>query len=726
MKKLLYFFLVSVALLAACKKDSKETMRPLDITDFLPNSGNPGTVVTIRGTGFSSQLNNNQVAFNGTAARILSANDTALIVQAPDKGITGPLSVTINGHTVTGDTYTYQELSVHGISPGNGPAGTNIYITGAGFTSLDSPAVVTINGQRAIVSNANDTLLVATVPAGAGSGPIEVSVNGQHGKGPDFTFQSITKIKPATGGAGTVVTITGDGFSTDPASDLVTFNGKPAVVNSATPTTLVVTAPTGVQTGPVAVTINGQKTTGPVFTVMPPPFIASVAPLSGPVGTLVTIKGDYFSTLTDEDIVTVNGTVVNVASADAKQLTFTVPAGMSSGATKVVVNNQAVNGPVFTIQALGISQLLPDNGLDGTVVTVKGTGFDPVAANNQVTIGGLSVTVTDATDTTLTITMPTGFTTNALKITTGSLSATGPLFRRAGVTTFYKGSLVGYSYQNNGLVIDSKGNIFLGTGSQIGKIAQDGTGVLFAGGSSGGNTDGVGTAAKFGSIAGMAIDANDVMYVSDGVYSSIRKVMPDGTVTTLVSGLSFNPRYITLDPQGNLYVASEYNGIYVVPAGTSTIKLVRGAGTINQMAYANGFLFYGAGDANVVYRINATTGDFAQLTGTFYQGGFIDGPPGVGRLYGPGSEVYDPVAKVIYAIDGYNYAIRTISPDNGTIGTLTGAGGTHQSFKGGYKDGTLQEALFGMNSNSAIIVDKNGNIYLMDSNNQAIRKIILK
>lgn len=724
MKHFLYILACAAILLTACKKNHDEMAVPLSITGFLPNSGNPGTVVTIRGTGFGASMDANKVAFNGVVASVVSVNDTMLVVQAPATGTTGPLTVSAGTHTTTGTVYTYQALSIHSISPANGPEGTNIYITGAGFSSLEGPATVTVNGQQAIVSNSNDTLLTAIVPAGAGSGAVEVSVNSTHAKGPEFTFQSIAKIKPTKGGAGTLVTISGTGFSTTPVNNVVAFNGQAATVVNATATMLQVLVPEQVKAGPVSITINGQKTSGPVFTPVPPPVIKSVAPLSGPIGSMVTINGENFSQVTDEDTVTINGKTTVILSATEAQLVLTVPSGTTSGILKVAVNGQFVNGPQYTVQALGVSKLLPDNGLAGSVITMKGVGFDKIAANNSVSINGISVTVNEATDTTLVVTMPVGVTTGPLKVTTGTLSAIGPVFRKAGVSLYYKGPMAQGAIR--GLVIDSKGNMFTAGNGFVGKITPDGNGSVFAGGTESGNVDGNGTNARFWAISGMAIDAQDNLYVGDAFNNNIRKITPAGQVTTVYANMSFQPKYLSIDAAGNLYAGSDYNGVYKITPGGTQITQVSRVGVQSLFALYNGYLFTTNFDGAVVQRITMSTGEFLSFAGVFYQGDYVDGPRGVGKLNGPASLTYDPVSGLLYLVDNYNFSIRAVSPADGTISTITGSGGTYQPWHGGNKDGTLQEALLSPTSSSPITVDKAGNIYLMEENLGQIRKITLQ
>jgi len=79
---------------------------------------------------------------------------------------------------------------------------------------------------------------------------------------------SIFALSPNNGPVGTSVTIYGDGFSTTPSQNTVTFNGTAATVSSSTLTTIVTTVPTGATTGTVSVTSpNGSANSPSPFTV---------------------------------------------------------------------------------------------------------------------------------------------------------------------------------------------------------------------------------------------------------------------------------------------------------------------------------------------------------------------------------------------------------------------------------------------------------------------------
>lgn len=104
------------------------------------------------------------------------------------------------------------------------------------------------------------------------------------------------------------------------------------------------TAPDGIATGPVVVSINGQKTIGQVFAVIHMPVIKALTPLGAPAGAMVDITDDYFSTLTDEITVSFNGQIAQVIAASDKAISVKVPAGAGVGKMQLVVNDQQSEG----------------------------------------------------------------------------------------------------------------------------------------------------------------------------------------------------------------------------------------------------------------------------------------------------------------------------------------------------------------------------------------------
>jgi hypothetical protein len=716
-------FSVSLLSLQACHKDKLPAAIPLSVHSYYPNSGNAGTLVTILGTGFSRD---GKVSFAGQEAEVISQHDTMLVVRAPQQGQTGDIQYTNEDKTLKVGAYTYQELSVRSFSPGNGPAGMHIRISGAGFGSLNSPAGVTINGVKATVVSVSDTLIVAEIPENAGSGPVTVLVDGKTSSGAAFTFQSITSIKPLTGGAGTKVTIKGAGFDALTAGNLVEFNGIRAEVLEATTGQLRVVAPQGVITGPLSVTINGQKTTGPAFTIVPHPQIQTVTPLSGPAGQEMTISGLNFSIEKDENIVKINGTVIPVKTATGNRLTLVLPGGTGNGRIELSVNDQSVQGPEFRDQQLGIIALQPLNGLAGTQVTITGTGFSTVAAENQVTFNGVTANVVSATETSIVVTAPATLTSGPVKVRRAASEAQSPVpFMRAGMITLAGGPSSSILTQSmNGIAVDSKGNVFVIDRNtyNIHKISPDGRVSLFAGSANGeyGRKDGVGTDALFSSLNGIVIDPQDNIFVSEtGNGNSIRKITPAGNVTTYKSGLTHGPNRICLDNNGNIYATQAWAGIIrIYPSGATAITYSLSVSDLSRPAIdAAGNTYFLPDDYESFLGQYTVSGQgIYRWLGS--SNGYQDGPMSSALFsYGMTGLLTDTNGNLVI-LDKNNYAIRKLDFSTKEVSTL-------MKVSNGYADGSFTDAKMSFGTVD-MTLDKEGNIYLLDQGNKAVRKVFLK
>lgn len=705
-----------MGIIQACKKDKIAAVVPFEVRSYYPNSGNAGTLVTITGSGFSD--GKASISFNGTDAEVLSTTDTLLVVRAPEKGQSGTVTFSNGSKSLTVGEYTYQKLSVQKIFPPNGTAGTQIRISGAGFSSLKSPAEVLINGKSATVVSASDTSLVATVPEGAGSGPVTVKVDGMVSVGQPFQFQTISGIKPLTGGQGTRVMISGEGFAAAAADNVVEFNGKKAVVTEVTAGKLVAVAPEGVASGPLAVTINGQKIVGPSFTVVPPPSLRLVSPLSGPAGAEMIIEGKDFSTVADENVVTINNVKAVVREATSLRLTVVLPAGMGKGTVMVSVNDQPVKGPEFTEQNLGILKMEPSSGLAGTKVVITGTGFSVNPAENEVTFNGVVAQILNATATTLEVMTPANLTTGPVKVKRAALVAESPVpFSRSGLFTLTSqmGAFIGP------LVVDRQGNVFVSNTREnyISKVTPAGDVSIFAGEpNERGVADGNGRNARLGNIYGLVLDENDNIYVSEVSNNggALRKITPQGEVTTLKTGLPNDVGSLTRDKKGNLYYTQLYRGVFrVYPNGISENVFARTAEEM-RIAISNNNDLFVVGDKYEPTFYWQQLGS-NKLTWVGSSVGYQDGPVSSALFGGTISSLLMDHEQNLLIADAHNYALRKLDLSTGQVSTAA-------KLSKGFEDGSLDKAKVGLIADLAI--DKEGTIYISDPNNRAIRKIVLK
>jgi sugar lactone lactonase YvrE len=125
-----------------------------------------------------------------------------------------------------------------------------------------------------------------------------------------------------------------------------------------------------------------------------------------------------------------------------------------------------------------------------------------------------------------------------------------------------------------GVVLDHDGNLYVadgGNNNSIRKIDLGGVATTLAGGEEG-YAEGTGKAASFNTPSGLAIDAAGNLYVADTGNNAIRKITPQGVVSTLAGdGLAgdkdgvgaaaqFNgPIGVAVDADGVVYVADTYN-----------------------------------------------------------------------------------------------------------------------------------------------------------------------
>jgi len=324
-------------------------MAPVSVARFDPRAGDIGERVTMTGTGFSTVLTENTVQLGSTAARVVSATPTELVVEVPAGARSGQWSVAVTG---SGTAHVHDPFMVTlrpritALEPERGIPGTRVTLRGTNFPADRSLASVRLNGAEIpIESYARDAIAV-TVPRDAQTGRFQV-IGRLQGSGTApmefFVLQPVLlqAVDPPAGPLGSTVTLRGTGFEPDPARLSVRLGPQVVRPTRNSTTEIVFTVPRNSRGGTITVEADGRQpvsSTQP-FAITVPPVVTSVVPAAAAPGSRITIRGRNFGS----DIATV-GVTIGALTCPTSAVTPTtvecqVPEGAQTGPLTVRVVN---------------------------------------------------------------------------------------------------------------------------------------------------------------------------------------------------------------------------------------------------------------------------------------------------------------------------------------------------------------------------------------------------
>jgi len=302
------------------------------------------------------------------------------------------------------------------------------------------------------------------------------------------------------------------------------------------------------------------------------------------------------------------------------------------------------------------------------------------------------------------------------------------------------------------LTLDAAGNIYIAdTGNhRVRRISAQGiiTTIAGAGADGFGGDGGPATSALLNGPQGVAVDTAGSVYIADTGNHRIRKVSPQGLITTVAganpaggdngpatSARLFQPSGVAVDAGGNLYISDALNNRIRRVSKTGVIVTIAGIGSAGYsgdgalalraqlnnpqgLAFDSGGNLYIADTGNNVVRRVTTGGQIGTVAGTGELGNSGDlGPAASAQLFSPNAVAFDRAGNM-YIADSANNRIRVVDP-SGTIRNLAGDAAGQPGYAG--DNGPPQSARF--RYPRALAIDDSGILYVSDYFNCVVRRI---
>jgi sugar lactone lactonase YvrE len=257
-----------------------------------------------------------------------------------------------------------------------------------------------------------------------------------------------------------------------------------------------------------------------------------------------------------------------------------------------------------------------------------------------------------------------------------------------------------------------------------------------------GYKNGVLQEAKFDRPTGLSVDSDGSIIVADTNSHTVRRVslssdevetLAGTTVLGRVDGNAATSRFrtptgVTVDPEtGTIYVSDNVavirtiqpSGIVSTLVGDGTVGFINNLGTQARLhnpqglTFVSGSLYVADYNNHVIRRITVANRSVTTFAGSV--AGAADGMGTRATLRNPIDIIWSAVDKILYVSDTGNHLIRFITPE-GNVSTFAGA--TTAAFL----DGVSREARF--NSPRYVSLDTKGNLYVVDYNNRAVRRVL--
>jgi N-acetylneuraminic acid mutarotase len=388
------------------------------IYGFNPRSGGWGDTIKISGKNFSWITGSNEINLNSVPCRTTESTDTTLffIISHAVTSVKNAVSVSLAGNvnTFKKDSLIFLPPEIVDFYSKTGYWGDTVLIKGRNFgmlTLLQTWYIKLGNQNCRVIGEQSDSLIKIIVPyeINTVSNSLNMNLNGfnRTGSVPFTLLPPYFSISPLTGTWGTKITLSGC-FNTFASRNTVFFNNVQATISSVTATKMSVIVPSTLSDAKSKIKYNVTPfnlVSADTFTLLPP-VLKSFVPVSGASGTLVTLKGKYFSTLSSN---VKFGTIsAQINSINDSVIVTKVPAGIN-GPVKISItsyNQSIISSDNFQVTNPIITVVNPLSGTFNDEITIIGENFIPPSGSTTVSFGAISATIVSITGTEIVARIP--------------------------------------------------------------------------------------------------------------------------------------------------------------------------------------------------------------------------------------------------------------------------------------------------------------------------------